>query len=411
MEEFLGSLSKKTGSNWKRGINLFVEWYGKPVDIILQERKDDLTPRPNENLIDQKNRANRFERELEKFHKWMLSKGYKINTARTYCTAVLQLFRYYSMGITLRTGSPLSRTTISTGDFNLKPHHVRGMFHSAKDLRSKLLISMGNDLGWGISDVIEIHRDELPDLNQQPPIYWERIRKKTKQVAKTCLSETTVMLLKEYVFSFPTNNPYLFHSNGTHISDKTFNQRLKDLASDADIKIGNKNLHWHCFRKMLLSTAKNLGIDPDIIKIMTGKAVKKDILTYMTDINIVDAFKKLQTVTRINGELVKPEAENQLVALGKTVAELTDRINNLEEENKGITQTLGQLMEERNIVGVYTTPAKAKVIHMMLQDDGTTKNIEEEYQEFVKRGKPPKEFLEHIRRKQKQTKKLRPKDS
>jgi hypothetical protein len=370
-----------------------------------------LTPRKDENLIDQKNRADRFERELEKFHKWMLGKGYTINTARTYCTAVLQLFRYYSMGITLRTGSPLSRTTISTGDFNLKPHHVRAMFHSAKDLRSKLLISMGNDLGWGISDVIEIRRDELPDLNRQPPIYWERMRKKTKQVAKTCLSETTVALLKEYVFSFPTNNPYLFHSNGTHISDKTVNQRLRDLASDADIKIGNKNLHWHCFRKMILSTAKNLGIDPDIIKIMTGKAVKKDILTYMTDINMVDAFKTLQTVTRINGELIKPETENQLVALGKTVAELTDRINSLEEENTEITQTLGQLMEEKNIVGVYTTPAKAKVIHMMLQEDGTTKNIEEEYQEYVKRGKPPKEFLEHIKRKQKQTKKPRPKDS
>ena len=334
MEEFLGSLSKKTGNNWMRGINLFVDWYGKPVDDILQERKDDLTPRKNENLIDQKNRADRFERELEKFHKWMLSKGYRINTARTYCTAVLQLFRYYSMGITLRTSSPLSRTTISTDDFNLKPHHVRAMFHVAKDLRSKLLVSMGSDLGWGISDVVEIRRDELPDLNQQPPIYWERIRKKTKQVAKTCLSETTVMLLKEYLFSFPTKNPYLFHSNGTHISDKTVNQRLRDLASDADIKIGNKNLHWHCFRKMLLSTAKNLGIDPDIIKIMTGKAVKKDILTYMTDINIVDAFKKLQTVTRINGELIKPEADNQLITLGKAVADMQTRIEELEEMTK-----------------------------------------------------------------------------
>jgi hypothetical protein len=334
MEEFLGSLSKKTSSNWKRGINLFVEFYGKSVDVILEERKDDLTPRNGENLIDQKNRADRFERELEKFHRWMLSKDYTINTARAYCTAVLQLFRYYSMGITLRTGSQLSRTTISTGDFNLKPHHVRAMFHSAKDLRSKLLISLGNDLGWGISDVIEIRRDELPDLNRQPPIYWERMRKKTKQVAKTCLSETTVALLKEYVFSFPTNNPYLFHSNGTHISDKTVNQRLRDLASDADIKIGNKNLHWHCFRKMLLSTAKNLGIDPDIIKIMTGKAVKKDILTYMTDINIIDAFKTLQTVTRINGELVKPESDNQLIALGKTVSDMQTRIEELEKEVK-----------------------------------------------------------------------------
>ena len=203
METFLSTLSKKTGFNWKRGIELFSEWYGKDVDTILEERKDDLTPRPNESLVDQKQRADRFEKKLEEFHKWLLEeREYKINTARTYVMGILQLFRYYSMGITLRTGSPLSQTTVSTGDFNLKPKHVRAMFHSAKDLRSKLLLSMANDLGCGIGDLITIERDELPDLNQQPPIYWERIRGKTKQVVKTCLSETTATLLKEYLFSF-----------------------------------------------------------------------------------------------------------------------------------------------------------------------------------------------------------------
>jgi len=337
MEAFLGSLAKKTRQNWDRSIKLFSEWYGKSVNEILEERKDDLTPREGENFIDRKNRADRFERELEKFHAWMLkpihkikgkpNRPFSINSARSYCTAVMQLFRYYSMGITLRTGSPISRTTISTGDFNLKPIHIRAMFHAAKDLRSKLLISLGNDLGWGISDVVEIRKDELPDLDLQPPIYWEKIRKKTKQVAKTCLSETTVKLLKEYLFAFPNeDNPYLFASNGSHIAVITVNRRLKDLAQDADIKVDNKSLHWHCFRKMILSTAKNLSIDPDIIKIMTGKAVKKDILTYMTDINIVDAFKKLQKVTSINGILIKPEA-------GEKIAKLEQAINQLEIEN------------------------------------------------------------------------------
>jgi len=334
MEKFLSSVRKSTANSWRRGITLFTEWSGKSVDTILQERKDDLIPRPNENLIDQKNRADRFERELEKFHRWMTDRGYAINTARSYCTSVLQLFRYYSMPLALRTGSPISQIPVSTGDFNLKPHHVRAMFHSAKDLRSKLLLSMGNDLGWSISDVIKIRRDELPDLNQQPPIYWERVRGKTKQIAKTCLSETTVIVLKEYLFSFPTENPYLFHSNGSHISDVTVNQRLRDLARDAEIKIGNKKLHWHLFRKMNISQAKNLGIDPDAIKVMVGKAVPKSLLTYMTDINIIGAFKKLQTVTRIKGELIKPEAENQLIALGKAVADMQARIEELEEMTK-----------------------------------------------------------------------------
>lgn len=349
METFLSSVRKSTANSWRRGITLFTEWSGKSVETILKERKDDLTPRPDENFIDQKNRADRFERELEKFHKWMVGKGYAINTARNYCSAVLQLFRYYSMPIRLRTGSPISRITISTDDFNLKPKHVRAMFHSAKDLRSKLLISMGNDLGWSISDVIKIRRDELPDLNQQPPIYWERVRGKTKQIAKTCLSETTVILLKEYLFNFPTDNPYLFHSDGSHISDVTVNQRLRDLARDADIKIGNKKLHWHLFRKMNISQAKNLGIDPDTIKIMVGKAVPKSLLTYMTDINIIEAFKKLQTATRINGELIKPETENQLITLGKTVAQMQEAMVEQQKEIK----TLKSLFEIKNLKRLF----------------------------------------------------------
>ena len=42
---------------YRRGIELFCEWYGKDVDTILEERKDDLTPRPNESFVDAKQRA------------------------------------------------------------------------------------------------------------------------------------------------------------------------------------------------------------------------------------------------------------------------------------------------------------------------------------------------------------------
>jgi hypothetical protein len=59
MEAYLRSYPKKeTQRLFKRGLNLFVDWYGKSVDEILAERKDDLTLRPNESLIDAKQRAN-----------------------------------------------------------------------------------------------------------------------------------------------------------------------------------------------------------------------------------------------------------------------------------------------------------------------------------------------------------------
>ena len=243
MAEFLDSFSKKsTMRMYKRGIDLFCEWYGKDVETILQERRDDLTPRPSENFVDAKQRASRYEKLLEKFHTWLLRECYKINSARTLCLGIMQMFRYYNMGITLRTGSPVSQTVVTTNDFILQPEHVRRMFHVAKDLRSKLLVSMRSDLGWRISDILSIKRSELPNLKQEPPIEWIRITEKEKIVGKSCLSKTTVTLLKEYLFSFPTKNPHLFHSNSQgHISDEMVNARLRDLARDAGIELGNSN--------------------------------------------------------------------------------------------------------------------------------------------------------------------------
>jgi hypothetical protein len=223
MEKFLDSLSKGTKKSYRRGLELFIEFYDKDVDTILAERKDDLTPRPNENLVNAKNRASRYENLLEEFHAWLMkpihtinkkeNQAYGLNTARTSTLGLLQIFRYYNMGLTLRNGSPISQTVISTGDFVLMPEHVRAMFHTAKDLRSKLLVSMGNDLGWRINDVLGIQRDELPNLDQETPIVWTRITAKEKQVAKTCLSQATVTLLKEYL-TLPSRNPFLFGSNG-----------------------------------------------------------------------------------------------------------------------------------------------------------------------------------------------------
>ena len=65
MEAFLDSYSRKsTMRMYRRGLQLFSEWYQKDIETILRERKDDLTPRPDESLVDAKQRADRFERKL-----------------------------------------------------------------------------------------------------------------------------------------------------------------------------------------------------------------------------------------------------------------------------------------------------------------------------------------------------------
>lgn len=350
MEEFLSSFtSYNTLRLYRHGIELFSYWYGKSVNDILNERKDDLTPKPQENIIEAKQRASRYEKLMEKFHNWMLTeKGFKINTARSNCNGILQLFRYYNMPINLRSGSPIVQTVISTKSFILTPEHTRKMFHSAKDLRSKLLITLGKDLGWRISDVLSIKRSELPNLDSETPVEWMRLTRKEKQISKTCLSSETVAILKEYLFSFPTENPYLFNSNGTGaIEQDTVNRRLRDLAEDSDINLGTSNLSWHCFRKMIISQAKNLSLDPDIIKLMVGKNVKKDMLTYMTGIDVKTAFNKLQSVLQIslvvsNGKQIISNQNEQITRLENAILELQQTNLNQQTINRATLKRFRQ---------------------------------------------------------------------
>ena len=56
--------------------------FSKPAETILATRQEDLTQKAGENIIEYKNRAARFEKEIEKFHSYLIDKGYSINSAR-----------------------------------------------------------------------------------------------------------------------------------------------------------------------------------------------------------------------------------------------------------------------------------------------------------------------------------------
>jgi hypothetical protein len=160
---------------------------------------------------------------------------------------------------------------------------------------------------------------------------WTRITAKEKQVAKTCLSQTTVTLLKEYLKTLPSKNGFLFNSNGHgHVDEETVNNRLRDLARESEIEIGNSRLTWHCFRDMIISQAKNLSIDPDVIKLMVGKSISKAMLPYLTGIDVKTAFLKLQKITGIS--TIIEESETNI----KKIESLENALVELEKENKNL---------------------------------------------------------------------------
>lgn len=149
--------------------------------------------------------------------------------------------------------------------------------------------------------------------------------------------------------TFPAENPFLFNNNAKgHIDEETVTARLRDLARDAGIELGRMRLRWHCFRKMIISQAKNIGIGLDIIKLMVGKSVKKDSLTYMTGVDVKTTFNKLQEVLGISAFTKEPEnivegMETEIKELKQALIRVQQDANAYKKESEVLTARVTEL--------------------------------------------------------------------
>jgi integrase len=336
VQEFLNSISNpRTRKGYRFGLNKFVEWFGKPAEEILAMRQEDLTQRPGENLVEYRNRAARFEKEIEKFHSHLIENGYSINSARNMTLGLRQLFRYYQMPVTMRSGSKVSQMVKTTKNFPLTIEHVRKMFQVA-NLKERMVLALAVDTGLRISDFLSIKKTDLPPLDAEPPIAFTLLTQKEKIPAHCFLSKETVDQLKTYL---PTlrkkNNEYLFASNGkSHISDEAVSKMLNRLAEKAQINLNGKSLTFHCFRKMFLSASIDSGIGLTAGKKLCGKAIARSDDTYLTTVKLKEKFIQLKKFLTIKQS---PEIESQqMEKLSALVAKLAEEL----EQQKTVSQAV-----------------------------------------------------------------------
>lgn len=326
VQEFLDSFqSKGTKKIYKMGLKKFFAWAGKTPDQVLQERKDDLTQKPNEDLVTYRNRAQNYAKIIEQFHSYLLKEGYKINTAKSLTNGIRQLFRYYQMDIKVRNGSSLNRTVKTQRNFPLTIEHVRKMYQVA-NFRERIILSMATDLGLRVSDFLKIKKTELPDLSLETPISFDIMTGKEDVIAKGFLSKETVELLKKYIKTLSEDNPYLFPSSQhkpTPISRTQMSNLIKDLAKKAGLKINNgKSLTFHCFRKMFLSASIDSGIGLTAGKKLVGKTIPQSDDTYFTTVKLRELFSQVKKFLTIN-ESQKLETDT-IDTLKKTISKLQE---------------------------------------------------------------------------------------
>lgn len=336
VQEFLDSVNNpSTKKGYRFGIKEFVEWYGKSAEQLLAMRQEDLTQKAGENIIEFKNRAARFEKEIERFHSYLIEKGYSINSARNMTLGIRQLFRYYQMPVIMRSGSRVSQTVQTTKNFPLTIEHVRKMFEVA-NLKERTVLSLAVDTGLRISDFLAIKKTDLPPLDAEPPIGFTLMTQKEKITANCFLSQETVDLLKTYLPTLKKkDNVYLFSSNGkSHISDEAISKMLNRLAERAQINLNGKSLSFHCFRKMFLSASIDSGIGLTAGKKLCGKAIARSDDTYLTTVNLREKFVQLKRFLTIK-QAVKSEGQ-QLEKLSSLVAKLAEEL----EQQKTIAQAV-----------------------------------------------------------------------
>ena len=360
---FLDSMSNpKTRKCYRHGLKKFCEWYGKTAEQIIELRKEDLTQQRGENLIEYRNRASRFEKEIEKFHGLLLTRV-SINTARVQTLGIRQLFRYYEMPIRFRNGSKIGKTVKTTKNFPLNIEYVRKMFEVA-DLRERVILSMATDLGLRIGDFIALKKSDLPPLDQEAPISFEIMTTKEGVLAYGFLSQETVDLLKVYLPTLErkNSNPYLFPSNGNRsISDEWLNKLLQRLAEQAKINLNGKSISFHCFRKMFLSAAIDSGIGLTAGKKLCGKAIAQSDDTYLTTVNLrqkfiqLKKFLNIKELPRLDIEKIEP-LKNAINKLQSDLTEQKTITDVISEENLKMKKQFEKLQPILDFVNAFDEP-------------------------------------------------------
>jgi integrase len=336
VQEFLNSISNpRTRKGYRFGLNKFVEWFNKTPEEILATRQEDLTQKTGENLVEYRNRAARFEKEIERFHSYLIEDGYSINSARNMTLGIRQLFRYYQMPVTMRSGSKVSQTVKTTKNFPLTIEHVRKMFQVA-NLKERTVLALAVDTGLRISDFLAIKKSDLPLLDAEPPVAFTLLTLKEKIPAYCFLSQETIDQLKTYLPALKNkNNVYLFASNGkSHISDEAVSRMLNRLAEKAQINLNGKRLTFHCFRKMFLSASIDSGIGLTAGKKLCGKAIARSDDTYLTTVKLREKFIQLKKFLAIRQSL--QVETRQMEKLSTLVARLAEEL----EQQKVVTQAV-----------------------------------------------------------------------
>jgi hypothetical protein len=111
LEDLISRRKKTTFKGYRRGLELFEEFYQKDFDTILKEARE---KQQSEDVTEQ----SFFDRKIEAFYKWMLEKGYALTSARSNTLGIIQFFNFYRIPINAKVPMPPPSARVNSSSWS-----------------------------------------------------------------------------------------------------------------------------------------------------------------------------------------------------------------------------------------------------------------------------------------------------
>lgn len=276
----------------------------------------------------------------------------KSNTTNAVVNSVNAFLLYLEKPVSFRRGER-PRMTPDLDSHNFSNGDLSRMFDVACT-RDKALLSLMVSLGWEISAVLELTREQIETLlararaEGQKFIYWRGIRKKTgvprlgvlnplaiewlgKWLKESSGKQSRKRKMDKKTADLPVSNVFDLTAEGS-------NKMLRRLAEDAGLTVTGR-IHVHRIRAWVMSGLSRAGWNEFQIKFLVGKAIPVQDSTYLTtlELEISERYPKAyadylnikpEKIVRVIDEETRRKA-NAVEALLKRVEELEQRLGSV----------------------------------------------------------------------------------
>jgi site-specific recombinase XerD len=388
VEEWLSGIpSEITRKGYRFGLKKFEKWLNKSIESLTNETAS---------------------KTIEQYFIY-LKNAHCQNTARSQTNSVVQYLKSQGLTIKLRPALNVFKTVATIRDHQLSIVEVQSM-NKVGDLREQLLLKVGL-FGFRVGDVSLLEWKTF-DVSGELPIEIQVPCKKEDTIATTFIDSELKELLDKYIPTIDKSNNFLFQTKrkAGNLGEKQIDKILKALYKRAGL-VSNKIVRWHTFRKLVLRTSVEVGVNSWSAKMMVGKAVPVDIATYISGVSLKEDYLKLTNILKLkgsngnNGKVTKLEEvmnylekENSILKtrvdlLQKNSTEQQEHLEKEIQKLKDVTELLYPKQLERNILtdkGIetytetFSTPEEYVESERKFMREGLLRGKSKEEQERLK---------------------------